>query len=96
MHPYLMRIGGFDRVGGWKWEGHRTCAHWVSLHTSNNLATSREHVRVARALEHLPEIGAALARGALSFSQVRALTPVRHPRRPLPGHAVRRARDADP
>jgi hypothetical protein len=38
--------------------------------------TAREKVRVARALAGLPETSAAMAKGELSFSQVRALTRV--------------------
>jgi len=79
MYPYLVGLARFDRVEGWKIEGHRSCAHWVSYRTGNDLVTAREHARVARALEDLPEIGAAMARGALSFSQVRALTRVARP-----------------
>jgi hypothetical protein len=40
---------------------------------------AREHVRVARALETLPLIAQALARGELSYSKVRALTRVATP-----------------
>ena len=79
MGPYLDRIAWFDRAGGWRHAGHRTCAHCVSYRTGHDLGTAREHVRVARALEGLPTIRAALGRGALSFSQTRALTRVAKP-----------------
>jgi hypothetical protein len=39
---------------------------------------ARERVRVARALEELPRISAALERGELSYSKARALTRVAH------------------
>ena len=37
---------------------------------------AREKVRVARSLETLPKISAAFARGAISYSKVRAMTRV--------------------
>jgi hypothetical protein len=72
----LTLLAQFDRLRGWEPGGHRSCAHWLSFRAGLDLGTAREHVRVARALEELPETGAAMARGQLSFSQVRALTRV--------------------
>jgi hypothetical protein len=40
---------------------------------------AREKVRVARALEHLPEIADAFAKGEISYSKVRAMTRVAAP-----------------
>lgn len=79
MHVYLTRLARFDRLEGWRIAGHRTCAYWLAYRTKCDLATAREHVRVARALEKLPETGASMGRGALSYSQVRALTRVARP-----------------
>ncbi|NIY07539.1 MAG: DUF222 domain-containing protein, partial [Gemmatimonadetes bacterium] len=56
--------------------GHRSCAHWLSFRTGIDLGAAREKVRTARALAELPETSASMARGELSFSQVRALTRV--------------------
>ena len=78
-HRFLVLIARFDRLGGWQPAGHRTCAHWLAFRTGLDLGTAREHVRVARALEELPRTGAAMARGALSFSQVRAVTRIAAP-----------------
>lgn len=78
-HRFLTLIARFDRLQGWVAGGHRTCAHWLAYRTGLDLGTAREHVRVARALEDLPRTGAAMARGALSFSQVRALSRVAEP-----------------
>jgi hypothetical protein len=75
-HRFLVLIARFDALQGWVPGGHRSCAHWLSFRTGLDLGTAREHVRVARALEGLPRTGRAMARGALSFSQVRALTRV--------------------
>jgi hypothetical protein len=76
---YLDLVAEFDRREGWKPSGHTSCARWLSHRTGHNLRTAREHVRVARALEELPQIDAAMARGRLSFSQARALTRVATP-----------------
>jgi Domain of unknown function (DUF222)/HNH endonuclease len=76
---FLMLIADFDRRRGWELDGHRSCAHWLSFRTGIDLGACREKVRTARVLEGLPETSAAMARGALSFSAVRALTRVATP-----------------
>ena len=75
-HRLLVLLARYDRMGAWELAGHRSCAHWLAFSTGFDLGTAREHVRVARALEALPLTGARMARGELSFSQVRALTRV--------------------
>jgi hypothetical protein len=70
----LELLAEFDRRGGWKAGGHRSCAHWLHFRTGIDLGACREKVRVARALEGLPETRASMGRGELSFSKVRALT----------------------
>jgi len=72
----LALIAEFDRRRGWELGGHRSCAHWLAFRTGMDLGAAREKVRAARALEELPEIGASMSRGELSFSKVRALTRV--------------------
>jgi len=78
-HRLLTLLAEFDRRRGWEREGHSSCAHWLSYRTGIDLGASRERVRTARALTELPMIGAAMARGELSFSKVRALTRVATP-----------------
>ncbi len=78
-HRLLALLARFDRLRGWEPAGHRTCAHWLSFRSGLDLGTAREHIRVARALDELPLTDAAMARGELSFSQVRALTRVAEP-----------------
>ena len=78
-YRFLEMIARFDRLGGWEPGGHRSCACWLAFRTGLDAGTAREHVRVARALEGLPETSAAMSRGELSFSQVRALTRVAEP-----------------
>jgi hypothetical protein len=67
----------FDARGGW--DGARSCADWLSWRVGLDLGAARERVRVARALGALPLLSAALARGELSYSKVRALTRVATP-----------------
>jgi hypothetical protein len=75
-HELLVMIADFDRLRGWEAGGHRSCAHWLAFRTQVDLGTAREKVRAARALEALPATAAAMSRGELTFSQVRALTRI--------------------
>src|SRR5712691_7481719 len=72
----LIRV--FDARGGWN-TGFRSCAAWLSWRVGLDLGAARERVRVARALGTLPLFAQALARGELSYSNVRALTRVATP-----------------
>ncbi len=71
-------IRAFDARGGWN-TGFSSCAAWLSWRVGLDLGAARERVRVARALETLPRLAQALARGELSYSKVRALTRVATP-----------------
>ena len=75
-HRLLTLIAEFDRQRGWELGGHRSCAHWLCARTGIDLGAAREKVRTARVLESLPQTSASMARGELSFSQVRALSRV--------------------
>ena len=68
-------IREFDARRGWG-NGFRSCAHWLNWRVGLGLGPAREKVRVARALGGLPAIAAALARGEVSYSKVRALTRI--------------------
>jgi hypothetical protein len=68
-------IREFDTRGGWN-TGFRSCAAWLSWRVGLDLGAARERVRVAHALETLPRLAQALARGELSYAKVRALTRV--------------------
>lgn len=73
-HRLLVLIAEFDRRRGWESAGHANCACWLAARTGIDPGAAREKVRAARALERLPRTSAAMARGELSFSQVRALS----------------------
>jgi hypothetical protein len=77
-YQLLTMLRRFDEEGGWN-RGFRSCAHWLNWRTGLELGAAREKVRVARALGSLPLLSAAMARGELSFSKVRALTRVATP-----------------
>ena len=73
-HRLLTLIRIYDEEG--RWQGCRSCAHWLSWRTGISLGPAREKVRVARSLPSLPLISAALAKGEISYSKVRALTRI--------------------
>ena len=75
-HRLLLLIAEFDRREGWGDGSTKSCAHWLNWKCGIDLGAAREKVRVAHALVNLPLISAAMARGAVSYSKVRALTRV--------------------
>jgi hypothetical protein len=78
-HRFLTLVARFDEAGVWADQGARTCAHWLSWRVGLDLGAAREHVRVARALQTLPEIDEALRTARVSYSKARALTRVAKP-----------------
>lgn len=72
----LELIAEFDRRQAWAGVGVLSCAHWMSWRLGMGLKAAHERVRVARALTGLPLTRAAFMAGALSWTQVRALTRV--------------------
>ena len=76
-YELLVMIHQFDEREGWG-AGFKSCAHWLNWRTGLALGR-REKVRVARALAELPRLSAAMRRGALSYSKVRAITRVATP-----------------
>ena len=73
----LVMLREFDeRVG---YGDFRSCAHWLHWRTGLNLGAAREKMRVANALAELPKISAAMERGEVSYSKVRAMTRVATP-----------------
>ena len=90
----LELIREFDAREGWN-TGFRSCAAWLSWRVGLDPGAARERVRVARALETLPRLAQALARGELSYAKVRALTRVATPETEERLVAVGRAGTAD-
>jgi len=75
-HRFLMLIAEFDRRNGWSDGATQSCAHWLNWKCGIDIGAAREKVRVAHALVKLPKISAAMEKGELSYSKVRALTRV--------------------
>ena len=75
-YRWLTLIGEFDRRNGWGEGGCVSCAHWLNFKCGVAMGAAREKVRVARALEQLPKIAAAMGRGEVSYSKARAITRI--------------------
>ena len=75
-YRFLQLIAEFDRRKGWADNATHSCAHWLNWKCGIDIGAAREKVRTALALESLPKIAAAMERGELSYSKVRALTRV--------------------
>ncbi len=72
----MVLLEEFDRRKPWAGEGISSTAHWLNVKCGVDMNSAHEKVRVARALVGLPKVAAAFARGALSYSKVRAITRV--------------------
>jgi hypothetical protein len=75
-HQFLALVGEFDRRNGWVQAGMQSCAHWLNWKCGIAIGAAREKVRVARALEKLPRVAAAMASGQLSYSKAREITRI--------------------
>lgn len=76
---FLALIAEYDRLRGWSDGATHSCAHWLNWKCGLALGAARERLRVAHALENLPQVCAAMARGEISYSKVRAITRVASP-----------------
>ncbi|HVT15709.1 MAG TPA: DUF222 domain-containing protein [Thermoanaerobaculia bacterium] len=77
-YELLAMLRDFDERGGWN-SGFPSCAHWLVWRVGLDPGAAREKVRVARALGLLPLLSAAMRRGEISYSKVRALTRIATP-----------------
>jgi len=75
-HRMLTLIREFDEFEGWVKLGLHSCAYWLNFKWGMDMNTARERVRVAHALGRLPKIDARFAKGAISYSKVRAITRI--------------------
>jgi uncharacterized protein DUF222/HNH endonuclease len=73
---FLALVAELDRRRGWAEWGVKSCAHWLNWKCGLDLGAAREKVRVARALERLPKLVAAMGEGRLSYAKVRAMTRI--------------------
>ncbi|MGI9295388.1 MAG: DUF222 domain-containing protein [Pseudomonadales bacterium] len=75
-YRFLALIAEFEKRQAWAGDGYRSCAHWLNVRCGIGLPAARDRVRVALALEALPNISRAFAEGKLSFSKAREMTRV--------------------
>jgi hypothetical protein len=75
-YRFLKLVAEFDLRNGWVDNETQSCAQWLNWKCGIAMGAAREKVRVARALEDLPKISAAMERGEISYSKVRELTRV--------------------
>ena len=66
---FLALVAELDRRRGWAEWGVKSCAHWLNWKCGIGLGAAREKVRVARALEKLPKVTAAMAEGRRQLLQ---------------------------
>jgi len=76
---FLRALAESDRHEDWAAEGFGSCAEWLAWRIGVTRNTANEKVRAALALENLPLISEAMARGEISFTKIRALTRVGTP-----------------
>jgi hypothetical protein len=79
-YKLLMLIAKFDRDEAFTRHGLVNTAQWLNWQCGIGAVAAREKVRVARALESLPQTSAAFASGEISYSKVRAITRVATPK----------------
>jgi hypothetical protein len=77
----MRRLAEIDRRGLYARDGHLSSVQWLGREHRIAPGTAKEHLRVARALEHMPVTRSAVESGELSMSAARILV---------------QARDADP
>src|SRR5688572_5895372 len=73
---FLALVAEFDREKAYERHGLANTAQWLNWQCGIGAVAAREKVRAARALEQLPEIADAFAKGEISYSKVRAMTRV--------------------
>jgi hypothetical protein len=69
----LRRLAEIERRGLHERDGHLSAAAWLASRFKVAWGSAREHVRVARALEQMPNVRRALDEGELSMSAARVL-----------------------
>jgi hypothetical protein len=73
----LRRLAELDRRRLYARDGHLSAASWLATEHKISWGTARAHVRIARALDEMPETRCALDAGDISMSAVRVLVIAR-------------------
>src|SRR5689334_19445448 len=66
---FLTLIADFDTRECWGGWGIRSCAHWLNWKCGIGLNAAREQLRVAHALQGLPQVSEAMRQGQLSYTK---------------------------
>jgi len=74
----LRRLAELDRRGIFQRDGHLSTASWLATTFRLGWGHAREQVRLARALQEMPETSRALEEGEISYSAVRLLVNARN------------------
>jgi Domain of unknown function (DUF222) len=75
-YKWLMLVAEYEDRVSWPDGEIQSCAQWLQKKCGLKIGAARERLRVAWALKDLPKISAAMAKGALSFSKVRAISRI--------------------
>jgi len=70
----LKLLAAYDDCGGWIAHGATSCAVWWADVSGIARNTAREHLRVARALDSLPQLDSAMADGRLSYAKAKVIS----------------------
>lgn len=73
----LRRLAEIERRGLHERDGFLSAAAWLVSRFKVAWGVAREHVRIARALDHMPQTRRALEEGEISMSAIRVLVAVR-------------------
>jgi len=74
-----MLAAEFADTGDWALDGSPTAAHWLAAVADVETCTTREWIRIGRALRTLPTTADAFAAHQISYAKVRALTRLATP-----------------
>ncbi len=78
-HDLVILAAEFADSGEWALDGSPTAAHWLAAIADVETCTTREWIRIGRALRALPATADAFARHRISYAKVRTLTRLATP-----------------
>lgn len=76
---FLGLVAEFDNLEGWAPYGARSVSDWLSIHCGHAGGTARKEVALAHAVQELPVLADAMARGAMSLDKAAAVASLATP-----------------
>src|SRR5579884_143672 len=70
---FLALLAEYDNLEGWQSWGARSASDWLSNHCGHASPTARKEVALSHALQDLPVLADAMARGAMSLDKAAAV-----------------------